>query len=179
MKRDLKYYLNLPYKIEIEQIPEEDGGGFAARLPELGKYALVGDGETIEEALNSLNEIKEIMFREWLEEGVSIPEPERDRAIDEFSGKFVIRIPKYLHYNLSMQAQKNGVSLNQFITSLLAECLERYKQVNTVKELLLEVKKITKHISEEKHAMNTQLSMQKDSFSNIIAMGDYEYSKAA
>ena len=88
MRRDLKYYLNLPYKIEIEPIPEEDGGGFAAYFPELGKYTLAGGGETIEEALQSLNEIKKIMFKEWLEQGVSIPEPEKEQDIEEFKESF-------------------------------------------------------------------------------------------
>jgi len=78
MNKDLKYYLKLPYKIEIEPIPEEDGGGFMAYLPELGRYAVVGDGETIEEAIQSLNKIKEVMLKEWLEEGVSIPEPNQE-----------------------------------------------------------------------------------------------------
>ncbi len=75
MKRDLAYYLNLPYKIEIKPIPEEDGGEFVARLPEMGKYAMAGDGETVEEAIQSLNEIKVVMFKEWIEQGISIPEP--------------------------------------------------------------------------------------------------------
>ncbi len=75
MNKDLEYYLNLPYKIVVESIPEEDGGGFIARLPELGRYVIVGDGETAEEALQSMNKIKEILLKEWLEDGVLIPEP--------------------------------------------------------------------------------------------------------
>jgi len=75
MNKDLKYYLNLPYKIEIEPIPEEDGRGFVACLPELGRYAVVGDGDTAKEAIQSMNKIKEILLKEWLEDGVLIPEP--------------------------------------------------------------------------------------------------------
>ena len=76
MNKDLKYYLNLPYRVEVKPIPEKDGGGFIAYIPsELGRYAVVGDGDTIEEALQSMNKIKEILLKEWLEEGVSIPEP--------------------------------------------------------------------------------------------------------
>ena len=75
MNKDLKYYLNLPYKILVESIPEEDGGGFIACLPELGRYAVAGSGDTIRGAIQSMNKIKEILLKEWLEEGVSIPEP--------------------------------------------------------------------------------------------------------
>jgi len=83
MNKDLEYYLNLPYKIVIESIPEKDGGGFVACLPELGKHAIVGDGDTIEEALQSMNKIKEILLKEWLEDGVLIPEPKQGNKIDE------------------------------------------------------------------------------------------------
>ncbi len=179
MKRDLEYYLNLPYKIEIEPIPEEDGGGFVARLPELGRYAIVGDGETIEEAIQSLNEIKEIMLKEWLEEGVSIPEPEEEQSIEEFSGKFVIRIPKYLHCNLSIQAKRNGVSLNQFIAALLSEGLERHRHVSIFKEVLTEIKKIKRHIFEVKNKMDTRLTMDIVSISQMDQVDEHEYSKAA
>ena len=44
MDKDMEYYLKLPYKILVESIPEKDGGGFVACLPELGRYAVVGMG---------------------------------------------------------------------------------------------------------------------------------------
>ena len=39
MKKDLDYYMNLPYTIEIIRIPDSQGGGFSARLPEVGRLA--------------------------------------------------------------------------------------------------------------------------------------------
>jgi predicted HicB family RNase H-like nuclease len=33
---------------------------------------------------------------------------------EDYSGKFVVRIPKSLHPRLVMEADKEGVSLNQF-----------------------------------------------------------------
>ena len=82
MKRRLEYYLNLPYKIEIEPISDDAGGGFVARLSDFGKYGIIGDGETIDEALQNLKEAKKIRFKEWLEEGLSIPEPNEETNID-------------------------------------------------------------------------------------------------
>ena len=32
----------------------------------------------------------------------------------QYSGKFVLRIPKTLHARLAMEAEKEGVSLNQY-----------------------------------------------------------------
>ena len=50
--------------IKVEAIPEEDGGGYTAYIPKLGRYALVGDGDTPEEAIKSLKEIVKVMEEE-------------------------------------------------------------------------------------------------------------------
>jgi predicted HicB family RNase H-like nuclease len=46
-----------------------------------------------------------------LENGFTVPEPIGD---DQYSGKFVVRLPKSLHKRLSIEAEKEGVSLNQY-----------------------------------------------------------------
>ena len=180
MKKDLKYYMNLPYKIEIRAIPKAEGGGYVARLPELGRFTLAGDGDTPEEAIRSLNEIKEIMFNEWLEQGISIPEPEAEQHdIEEFSGKFVIRIPKYLHCNLSSYARKNGVSLNQLVATLLAEALERKRHVSLFREILTEIKKIKKCVFKIDSKTDPELNMEIGSLPLMDTVEGNEYSKAA
>ena len=75
MKKDLNYYLKLRYVIELIPIPEEDGGGWRAEIPELGRYAFVGDGKTIEEALAQLEKVKKDYFEDWYKKGAEIPEP--------------------------------------------------------------------------------------------------------
>ncbi len=40
-----------------------------------------------------------------------------------FSGKFVVRVPKSLHRKLSELAEQDGVSLNQWINTALAEAV--------------------------------------------------------
>ena len=54
-------------------------------------------------------------MKEWLEikleHNLNIPVP---LVSDNYSGKFVVRIPKSLHYKLSIEAQEEGVSLNQY-----------------------------------------------------------------
>ena len=52
-----------------------------------------------------------------LENGFSIPEPIDD---EKYSGKFVLRLPKSLHKNLAIEAEKEGVSLNQYALYKLA-----------------------------------------------------------
>jgi len=41
-------------------------------------------------------------------------------ATKQFSGKFLLRVPPYLHRELSLQAQYAHVSLNRYIASRLA-----------------------------------------------------------
>ena len=117
MKKDLEYFLNLKYPVIINPISEADGGGYEAFIPQLGRYTCIGDGETIDEALSDLEESRKQNIRELFEAGEVIAEPERD---DDFSGKLLIRMPKYLHRLLAEQAKANDISLNQHITSLLS-----------------------------------------------------------
>ena len=121
LNKDLQYYLNLPYKIEVEPIREEDGGGFFARLPQFGAMGITGDGETIEEALDMLNELKTAHFQRYLDEGRKIPEPKKDEGIKSFSGRILLRIPRELHRQMALKAVQNGISQNQYINYLLTK----------------------------------------------------------
>jgi antitoxin HicB len=69
--KDLTYYMNLRYKIEL--IPEADGtwGAEIAELP-----GCVEGGDTIREALEMLNDAKEGWFASRLKHGDPIREPE-------------------------------------------------------------------------------------------------------
>ena len=117
---NLDYFMTLPYRIELQEISQDLGGGFSVCIPSLGRYAVHADGETVLEALEKLEEIKRDRLAAYLEAGVTIPEPEKE---ENFSGKFVLRIPKYLHRELSIKARQNNVSLNQFVASLLSSGL--------------------------------------------------------
>ena len=46
-----------------------------------------------------------------LENGFLIPSPIDDK---QYSGKFVLRLPKSLHARLALEAENEGVSLNQY-----------------------------------------------------------------
>ena len=79
-----------------------------------GCYA---QGETLEEA----KEMIEIARRMWMEsayeDGWDIPLPRTER---QYSGKFNVRAPKDLHRKLDQLAEREGVSLNQFLVSTLS-----------------------------------------------------------
>lgn len=118
MKKDLNYYLKLEYPIEINPIPKNKGGGYEAIIPQLGRYAFIGDGETIEEAIKDLEKTKKEYFRDYLQKGTKIPEPKVEG--EDYSGKFLVRVPTFLHKYLSEEAKKNGISLNQYVNVLLS-----------------------------------------------------------
>ena len=71
MEKDLNYYMKLPYRIVYEQ----DEDIWYAYIPELGRRACYGQGRTKEQALESLNLVKEDIITYCLEHNLSIVEP--------------------------------------------------------------------------------------------------------
>jgi antitoxin HicB len=109
--KDINYYLSLKYPIEILETEE----GFVASHPDLAGCASFGD--TASEAIESLNEVRQLWLRGQVETTGSAPEP---RPPEEFSGRFVLRLPKWLHRILDQEARRQSSSLNTFVVSLLS-----------------------------------------------------------
>jgi antitoxin HicB len=122
-EKNLNYYMNLPYKVEI--IPEEDGTGFNAAIPDL--KGCMAFGETIEEAYEMIIEVKQAWLEIALERDWQIPEPP-PAEFKEYSGRFNVRLPRYLHRELSEMAEREGTSLNQLVVAFLSEGAERQRQ---------------------------------------------------
>jgi predicted RNase H-like HicB family nuclease len=116
-KKDINYYMRLKYKMEIVPFSEEDGGGYEARIPQLGKKAFRGYGDTPEEALAHLEVVKRDLFESYIKDGVLIPEPEPEE--ERYSGRILLRVPIYLHKELSELAKKEDISLNQLLNHLI------------------------------------------------------------
>ncbi len=75
------------------------------------------EGATREEALANLDDAMATWIEVQLEDHETIPEP---LAADDFSGKFLVRVPKSLHRDLARRADREGVSLNQYVSTTLA-----------------------------------------------------------
>jgi len=106
---NIKDYLELPYNIVIRHVKDESGEYYFATVQEFD--GCMSDGETLEEAFANIYEAMEGWIETKLESGFSVPTP-FDSA--KFSGKFVLRLPKSLHAKLTIEAEKEGVSLNQY-----------------------------------------------------------------
>lgn len=111
--KSLEYYLNLKYPVLLVPEPE---GGFTALIPDLEGCVSVGD--TPEEALANVEEARQLWLETAYEHGDPIPLPSTER---EYSGRILVRMPKSLHRRLDEEASAEGVSLNQYIVSLLSE----------------------------------------------------------
>lgn len=112
LRKDLDFYLNLHYPVTIHPDPD---GGFVAEIEELP--GCVTQGETLEEAFGAIEDARRGWIQVAHEGGQDIPLP---RDVEEYSGKILVRIPKSLHRVLARTAKWEGVSLNQYIASLLA-----------------------------------------------------------
>lgn len=114
MKKDLSYYLSLDYPIVINKEIDEGKTYYVAEIPDLPGCG--AHGETIDAAIKSLDEAKRLWIEGSYEKGLDIPEPVSE---DKFSGKFLLRIPPKLHMELSKNAEKENMSLNQYIRNTL------------------------------------------------------------
>ncbi len=131
-RKPLERYLSLKYPVTIHAAPE---GGYVAEIEDLP--GCLAQGETLSEA----HELIEVARRMWLEvayeDGQDIPMP---RSEEEYSGKFNVRVPKSLHRKLNQMAEREGVSLNQFLVFALSHAVgqnegrqatKKQKRVNT------------------------------------------------
>ena len=106
---NIQDYMNLPYDYIIKPIQDESGSYFHATVLELD--GCQSTGTTFQEAYEGIREAMEGWIETKLENNLPVPMPIN---IENCSGKFLIRIPKSLHQRLTLEAQKEGVSLNQY-----------------------------------------------------------------
>lgn len=178
MDKKIEYYLDKFYRIEIKEIPEEEGGGFVASLPQFGHSGIIADGDTPEEAIQELEKVKALRFKYYLEEGLEIPLPEDELSEDDFSGKFVTRVPGFLHRELADEAKKGGVSVNLLVNNLLSSGLERQRTFSYIEEVKQAVESLKENICDLKYNIESNLHFKLPSLSAYGEEAD-EYKAAA
>ena len=112
----MEYYAKLPYTIILERY-DDQGGYWVARIVEL-PFCLI-HGNTPEEALKEIEEVKLDWIQSNLEDGRPIPEP----VDHQYSGEIRMRMPPTLHRLLTYRAMAEEVSLNQFMVMALARAV--------------------------------------------------------
>ncbi|MCM1245912.1 MAG: toxin-antitoxin system HicB family antitoxin [Roseburia sp.] len=112
---ELKEYMELPYTKLVQEVNDKSGHYFYGKVLELD--GCQSTGETLEELFKNLNEAMEGYLEVKLENNLPMPVPD---SAENYSGKFVVRLPKSLHQRLAIEAEKEGVSLNQLALYKLA-----------------------------------------------------------
>ena len=102
-------YMKLPYNIIVKKMNDESGEYYYSGVMELD--GCQSDGDTFDEAYRNIMEAMEGYIETRLENGLDIPMPYN---AENYSGRFVVRIPKSLHRSLAVAARNEGVSLNQY-----------------------------------------------------------------
>lgn len=116
ISQDVAFYLAQPYTRIVQKMDDESGVYFYGRILELD--GCQSSGDTVEELYANLDEALEGYIEAKLMMDSQIPLPVKE---DDFSGKFVVRIPKSLHQRLTVEAEKEGISLNQYAMYKLAK----------------------------------------------------------
>ena len=106
---NVKKYLERPYHIIIQHITDESGSYYFATVREFD--GCMSHGDTYAEAFENIQDAMKGWIETKLENGFPVPEPVDD---SQYSGKFVVRIPKTLHARLALEAELEGISLNQY-----------------------------------------------------------------
>jgi predicted RNase H-like HicB family nuclease len=116
MAKTAEDYLGLPYHIVLVRDRSEDGDeGWVAAVEELP--GALSQGKTAADAVENVRDAMLGWIDVMLQDGKLIPEP---RPEQHYSGKFVVRLSPSLHEALVKEADREGVSLNQFVASALA-----------------------------------------------------------
>lgn len=134
--KDLEYYSKLPYTIILER-HDDQGTYWVARVAEL-PHCLI-HGNTPEEAIREIEDVKIDWIKSNLEDGLSVPEPVQRK----YSGEIRVRMSPSLHRLLTDRASVEEVSLNQYMVTALARAVgypEPKKKTKTPKKELLVVK---------------------------------------
>jgi len=118
----------LKEKSEIRVIAEKlakQNYPFTVQKDEMGYYVTIPDLRGCSTWVTSLDELEQALYEAklaWietaLERGIDIPKPSEE---SEFSGRFLVRCPRTIHKRLVENARREGVSLNQYVVSILAQ----------------------------------------------------------
>jgi predicted RNase H-like HicB family nuclease len=117
------------YRLEVYQDPGD--GSWVAEVPDLP--GCMAAAETASEALSGCQDA----ILAWIDaaraDGRPVPVP---TGADEYSGRFVLRVPRSLHRRLASTARREGASLNAYCATALAESVGERSGVPVLVELL-------------------------------------------
>ena len=106
-------YMELPYRMEI--VEDKAEGGYVISFPELP--GCITSGETIEAVIQNAADAKRAWLEATIEDGMEVPVPGK---LEDYSGQFMLHLPRSLHKSLAENSKREGVSMNQYCVYLLS-----------------------------------------------------------
>jgi len=108
----LDEYLHLEYPFNVLADPD---GGYVIEFPDL--KGCLTQTDSLDDVAPMAEEARSLWIEAAYEHSIDIPLPSYP---EEYSGKFVVRLPRSLHRRLAESAGREGVSLNQYVVMLLS-----------------------------------------------------------
>src|SRR4051794_527314 len=105
-------------RYHIELVKSEAGDAWTGKVDELP--GCTAEGSSPEEAAARVQDAMRMWIAEAVAQGREVPKP---RSAASHSGRLLVRMPQSLHAELARAAEREEVSLNQFITSSLASAV--------------------------------------------------------
>jgi antitoxin HicB len=107
-------YLKKPYSRIV--IPDEETGTYTAQILEFP--GCIAEGKSPQEAYENLENVALSWIVTALDMGQDIPLPWSNF---EYGGKIALRLPKSLHKQIVVAAERDGTSVNQYILMAVSE----------------------------------------------------------
>ena len=104
------------YALEIEQ---EEDGTWTVAVPDLPGAVAAAAGPV--EAIAEVGDAIDAWIAAARAQGATVPLP--TPAADQFSGRFVVRVPRSLHRAATQRAAREGVSLNTYCVTALTQAV--------------------------------------------------------
>lgn len=98
----------------------------------------VGQGISIDEAIEELKTNEETWLSVAEEYGFAIPAPSVEHEQNDYSGKLSLRLGKRIHAETAKRAKEDGLSINQYITNAVVTYNTRRSVESLAIELLRE-----------------------------------------
>jgi predicted RNase H-like HicB family nuclease len=110
--------MNRSEKYPAQVYWDERDRGYVAIAPDLPGCSAFGTSRA--KALRELDQAVEAWIGTARDEGRSLPAPSPPSPSGQYSGRVLLRLPASLHEQLARTAEQEGVSLNQWLVTLLA-----------------------------------------------------------
>ena len=126
------------FQYSFDVLWSDEDGGYIARIPEIPDIS--GFGEPPERAVKEARIAAKLALEVIEEDGEPCPAPHK---LIEYSGQTRLRLPKSLHRDLTLEAAREGVSLNSFIVARLSAGAGTDRMLQELRALRYEVREIS------------------------------------